>query len=456
MANNSARERRIRAAYRKKAVITGIVCLLIGLVAGFICGKVLGGNRKDASISVPAPTAVQETEDFVTPEPLSQNGLSSAAAAYESEPDPIFVFSDEQNEKEEYADEYDIADVGEFDEEYSDEFGKKFVDESGEEFTNALNEDFGEDDEEESVSLATILDSMPTEPPYVTDNTAEAAEEAAVETADEEITETAEEEIADTTSEPTPEPTPIIVPYGEEVTFDSQINKDGSPRRDTASEDYETINLTVQITSYKDFAYFEENYGSIYDLKGGTAAAEFEMTLNNYAGTQQIIPQNCLLITFRGDSDAKTAQGYQLIDKEIAGSTGVMLINNKPVTCYKRYAYDEMLGEMKYMVLTAYNDGVETTYWFDIDMPEPDPTPTPEPTPVPDVSRTLHPGEKSDAIKEMQEALIAQGYLDAEATGYYGQQTMNAVKAAQKAFGLTVDGVAGKQFFSKLYNMEIN
>ena len=452
MSNRGSFARRLRAEYRKKILITAIVCLLIGALLGYFGGRLLNKNPTDATANPALTMAASEA----APEPVAESAFNNIDEAEPTQPE--FAAEDEP-EADVFENEDEFAEIPSEAEPETEAVAEP----EAEPETEAVAEPEAEPEteavtepEEEPETAALLLTAAEPEVGIESADGNEAEPEATAEPTAEPTPEVTPEPTPEPTPEVTPEPTPIVVPYGEPITFESQVTMDGGPRRDASDAEFETLNLTVQLTAYKDFNYFEQNYGDVYDLKGGTAAAEFNITLNNYEGTQQIIPQNCLLITFRGESDAKTTQGYQLIDKEIAGSTGVMLINNQPVTCYKRYAYDETLGEMRYMVLTAYNNGAETTYWFDIKAPEPDPTPTPVPTAVPDVSKTLHPGETSDAIKQMQEALIAQGYLDAEATGYYGPKTMDAVKAAQKAFGLTADGIAGKQFFSKIYNMEIN
>ena len=52
-------------------------------------------------------------------------------------------------------------------------------------------------------------------------------------------------------------------------------------------------------------------------------------------------------------------------------------------------------------------------------------------------------GDNNKYVTQLQQALHDQGYLTANPTGYYGTSTQAAVKAFQKAKGLTVDGIAG-------------
>lgn len=52
---------------------------------------------------------------------------------------------------------------------------------------------------------------------------------------------------------------------------------------------------------------------------------------------------------------------------------------------------------------------------------------------------------KNDAVLSMQKALAALGYYDGEFTGNFGPKTETAVKAFQRAKGISADGIAGPQ-----------
>jgi peptidoglycan hydrolase-like protein with peptidoglycan-binding domain len=54
-------------------------------------------------------------------------------------------------------------------------------------------------------------------------------------------------------------------------------------------------------------------------------------------------------------------------------------------------------------------------------------------------------------VAQLQEALIQLGYLSGKADGNYGTKTVEAVRAFQKANGLTADGAAGEQTQRVLY-----
>jgi len=68
-------------------------------------------------------------------------------------------------------------------------------------------------------------------------------------------------------------------------------------------------------------------------------------------------------------------------------------------------------------------------------------------------SLILKPGSSSEAVRALQLRLKELGHFSGTGTGHYGEVTLNAVKAFQKARGLAVDGIAGPktriQAFSK-------
>ena len=63
-------------------------------------------------------------------------------------------------------------------------------------------------------------------------------------------------------------------------------------------------------------------------------------------------------------------------------------------------------------------------------------------------------GSTGSDVKDLQNALIDAGYGDivGKADGIFGAKTQNAVKAYQKANGLVVDGIAGKNTLGALYS----
>jgi len=87
------------------------------------------------------------------------------------------------------------------------------------------------------------------------------------------------------------------------------------------------------------------------------------------------------------------------------------------------------------------------------------PAPAGEPTAVPAPTMTPNPrysklsyGDRNNNVKKMQQRLIELGYMKKGSDdGVYGYGTLNAVRAFQKANGLSADGVAGKATLTCLY-----
>ena len=67
----------------------------------------------------------------------------------------------------------------------------------------------------------------------------------------------------------------------------------------------------------------------------------------------------------------------------------------------------------------------------------------------------LQRGDKGSAVVQMQQALNKLGY-NLTPDGNFGSGTQNAVKSFQKKYGLTADGVAGKQTLTLLYSLTSN
>lgn len=78
--------------------------------------------------------------------------------------------------------------------------------------------------------------------------------------------------------------------------------------------------------------------------------------------------------------------------------------------------------------------------------PKPTPKPTPTPTPTPTAKKpgdSLSPGDFGPYVQTVQQQLSDLGYWNGTPDGSYGQLTVQAVMALQKAAGLGRDGVFG-------------
>jgi len=69
---------------------------------------------------------------------------------------------------------------------------------------------------------------------------------------------------------------------------------------------------------------------------------------------------------------------------------------------------------------------------------------------------TIRPGDEGSAVERLQEQLQAKGYYTFPAiTGYYGEETQQAVAKFQRASGLGSDGIAGKYTLRALFGSKL-
>ena len=67
-----------------------------------------------------------------------------------------------------------------------------------------------------------------------------------------------------------------------------------------------------------------------------------------------------------------------------------------------------------------------------------------------DLYDTVNPGETGDVVLQVQDCLVEMGFMEST-TGVYDEETVAAVKAFQKANGLTADGVCGNETLKILF-----
>jgi len=67
---------------------------------------------------------------------------------------------------------------------------------------------------------------------------------------------------------------------------------------------------------------------------------------------------------------------------------------------------------------------------------------------------TLSKGDKSENVKQLQIALIAQGYLKGSADGDFGKMTEAAVTRFQSDYGIKANGIADEKTLELLYELE--
>lgn len=482
------RERRLRAKYRKKTAVTSIITLVLGLIVGFalcvvsvshpgmarnllkigsVSDTVSTGDVDRSAVRANISDAVDSEdgsfEDFVAAnlDAIEAFAAEDGTLTYNEELDEFGDFGTGPMEDDESVPGAETGDPdlsnGSDGETYSIESELQIV---AAEVTPAPVVQVPEKVEEPNVALvepATEAEEPVEEPVVKATPEPEPTEEPTPEVTAEPTPVPTAEPTPEPTAEPTPEatpestPEPVIVPYGQPYTIQTQIDADGNERSEVNNDPYETLNLTLKVDAYKDPAYFQENYATQYKLQGDEAAVEFDLTLNGYTGAAEIIPQNFLLITFIGEDPSVAAQGYQLMDAEIAGKTDIAVTSDVPSKLYKRYPYSAEQGNMVYMVVTAYNDGVPTPYWFEILKPEPEATPEPAIDEAEEEGISLTVGSRGDDVVKLQQALINLGLLQGVPDGKFGNYTAEAVKTMQGRYGMKATGVADQEFLDRLY-----
>lgn len=69
-------------------------------------------------------------------------------------------------------------------------------------------------------------------------------------------------------------------------------------------------------------------------------------------------------------------------------------------------------------------------------------------------SRLLKEGDENSSVKALQNSLIKLGYLNTNATGYYGPATAAAVKKLQRKYGYKADGITGSATLALVGKLE--
>ena len=236
-----------------------------------------------------------------------------------------------------------------------------------------------------------------------------------------------------------------ILPFGEALTFETQITADGRARLSADEADYATLSFTLQIEDNRGPMHFKKYYGDSYQLSGKEAVLEISLRLNDYEGEAAINPNRIILLTLQ-DENGETAKGYQMTNWEMDGTNVIPMNANLPISVFKRYDYDEDAPfNMRYLVVHSFNDGVEETYLMDMVDPDGKNTFT-------IVYDELKRKSRGKAVKELQTRLKELGLLTGSSVdGVYGPNTAESVKAAQKLLGFEETGVATHEFQKALY-----
>ena len=225
----------------------------------------------------------------------------------------------------------------------------------------------------------------------------------------------------------------------EAFTFETEVLPSGLPRTNVADTEYDTVRVTIALNNYMTPEYFQANYASQYRLTGTEAGAKLTMSVDSSTGTSAIKPQDAFKIVFESESGLEV-DGYQLIDAEIAGLSGITLQPGQTQIVYKRFVYNENEA-LGYLVVKYYQGGQEYKAYFKLEEGEE----------IIHYQR-LSSGSRGDAVKNLQQRLIDLGYLDDSADGILGGNTVNAIRAAQEQAGMEVTGAADDVFQQYIFS----
>lgn len=175
-----------------------------------------------------------------------------------------------------------------------------------------------------------------------------------------------------------------------------------------------------------------------WTLQGAGATSQWNTKSNwKASGTIDTVPKDRLVCLFQKSKVKKGSMahtGLAFRCETVECSVGVQ--HNKKID--KKWTH---------WALPVCVDGVPAS-------PDPEPLPpAPEPpSPKPTKRPTIRKGSKGTYVKEVQQALISLGYDVGKtgADGKFGRNTQKAVKAFQKASGLTADGIVGPKTYAAL------
>ena len=225
----------------------------------------------------------------------------------------------------------------------------------------------------------------------------------------------------------------------EVFTFDTEVLPSGLPRTNVADTQYDTVRFSISLNNYMTPDYYKANYGDKYRLTGTEAGAKLTMSFVSSTGTAAIAPQDALRIVFENEAGMEV-DGYQLINAEIAGLSGITIQPGQTQVVYKRFVYND-LEDMRYLVVKYYVGGQEQKAYFKLEVGEP----------TVNYDR-LSSGSRGDAVQALQERLVELGYLDDKADGIFGGNTTNAIRDAQEQAGMEVTGVADNAFQQYIFS----
>ncbi len=230
------------------------------------------------------------------------------------------------------------------------------------------------------------------------------------------------------------------VPFTREKAFTADLMANGLPRDGVHNADDETLTVTLSVPELLTPEWFALQYAkSDYTLDGTENGVHLVLSFTGGKNLSSLLPQDSFPLRLV-DANGNTVTGYQLTDQPIDGKYGVKVTADTLTDLYKRC---EGIETARYLVLSCWQDGVPHEYRFSLRYDDPNV----------DYER-LKSGDKGDEVLAMKQKLVSLGYLGPNAVknNVFNKDVVNAVKAAQEAFGLEKTGEADTAFLKELYS----
>ena len=220
-----------------------------------------------------------------------------------------------------------------------------------------------------------------------------------------------------------------------------QVLRDNDPKPDCSGCKWYPKDLLTRMYDCRGFTYWVLKLVYGWELEGSGCTSQWN-TAKNWKAKGEVkdgLPKDTLCCLFYYKKDSK---GRRTSTLEHTG----FYFNGETVECSNGVQHFTTMN--KKWEVWAVPACIESG--------EIQPVPAPS-APVDDKSSTnteptLRKGSKGDWVKKLQSELIALGYSCGSkgADGIYGNDTVGAVKAFQKASGLKVDGIAGPKTWEAL------
>ncbi|MGN1020217.1 MAG: peptidoglycan-binding protein [Aristaeellaceae bacterium] len=261
---------------------------------------------------------------------------------------------------------------------------------------------------------------------------------------------------------PTPSPAPIPTPAPTVTISYAPITQDNVVKITLGVTDPQVTRLQLRLTQ---LGYYTANPDGTCKADDVAAIKAFQkkngLTADGIAGyNTQLKLYSQSAITYSGAIAGGTVESFTTLKKGDTGDAVAAMQQRLIELGYLSGTADGIFGTKTAEAVYAFQKanglvrdakaGTQTLSLLYSATVSSAPTPTPTPALSLATSQTLRRGDISEAVVLLQQRLISLGYLAGEADGNFGVLTYRALQAFQKANGLTVDGIAGKQTLAAL------